>query len=44
MTRLIIFIHLLGTFLAAHPTGLEIMEKLEQIKNPKEIQTRIKMT
>ena len=44
MTRLIIFIHLLGTFLAAQPTGREIMEKLDQIKKPMDIQTRIKMT
>jgi hypothetical protein len=44
MTRLIIFIHLLGAFLAAQPTGRAIMEKLDQIKKPMDIQTRIKMT
>ena len=44
MTRLIIFIHLLGAFLTAQPTGRAIMEKLDQIKKPMDIQTRIKMT
>ena len=44
MTRIIIFIHLFGAFLTAQPTGRAIMEKLDQIKKPMDIQTRIKMT
>ncbi|MBC8344725.1 MAG: outer membrane lipoprotein-sorting protein [Candidatus Marinimicrobia bacterium] len=45
MTRNVnIIIYLLGCILIAQPTGREIMEKLDQVKKPMDIQTQLKMT
>ena len=45
MTRNIkIIIYLLNCILMAQPTGREIIEEMDQVKKPMDIQTHLKMT